>query len=67
MLYSTTHSAHFIFSNMISNMVKNYSDNKRGYPLSPLHWLFDLSQGIFIMHHPPDKIVHTMAFGALVV
>ena len=40
MFYLTTHSAHFIYGYMASNiMVKDNSDNERGNPLPLLHVL----------------------------
>ena len=40
MFYLTTHSTHFIYGYMASDiiMVKNHSDRERGNPLPP-HWL----------------------------
>ena len=38
-------------------MVKNHSDNERGNP----------QQGFLYMHHPTDRIAHTMAFVTPVV
>ena len=58
MFYLTTHSTHFIDAYMASDMVKNHSDCKRGNPLPP----HGLLQGFFYMHHPTDRIAHTMAF-----
>ena len=43
-------------------MVKDHSDSERGNPLLPLH-----EQGFFYMHHPTDRIAHTMAFVTPVV
>ena len=47
----------------VRHMVKDHSDSKRGNPLTPHGLLFDISmQGFFYMHHPTDRIIHTMVF-----
>ena len=43
-------------------MVKDYSDNKRGYLLPPHGLLFLINSKVFYMHHPTDRIAHTTAF-----
>ena len=53
----TTHSTHFIYGYMVSDMVKNCSDSERGNSL----------QGLCYMHHPTDRIAHIMAFVTPVV
>ena len=41
MFYLTTHSTHFIYGYMVSDiMVKDHSDRERGNPLPPLGLLF---------------------------
>ena len=47
----------------VKHMVKYHTDSERGNPL-PLHGLIFLikQQGFFYMHHPTDRITHTMAF-----
>ena len=62
MFYLTMHSTHFIYGYIASDVVKYHSDSERGNPLPP-HGL----QGFFNMHHPTDRIAHTMAFGTPVV
>ena len=54
------HSTHFIYS----YMVKDHSDNERGNLLLPLHELLFpiIHQGVFYVHHPIYRTVHTMAF-----
>ena len=42
----------------VGHMVKYHSDSERGNPLPP----HELQQGFFYMHHPTDRIAHTMAF-----
>ena len=53
----------------IELMVKDHSDSKTGNLLPPLHWLlFPVYQQVFFyMHHPTDRIEHTMAFGTPVM
>ena len=47
--YLTTHSTHFIYGYMASDMVKDHSDNERGNPLPPHRLLFPISsKGSFI-------------------
>ena len=68
MFYSTTHSAHFIYGYMASDiiMVKDHSDSERGNPLAPLHGLLFLisSNGSFICtipdtgYHIPWPLLH---------
>ena len=49
-------------------MVKDHSDSERGNPLLPHRLLFLIRlQGFFYMHHPTDRIIHTMAFVTPVV
>ena len=51
MFYLTTHSTHFIYGYMASDiiMVKDHSDSKRGNPLPPHGLLFLISsKGSFI-------------------
>ena len=49
MFYVTTHSTHFIYGYMASDMVKDHSDSERGNPLPPYGLLFpNSSKGSFI-------------------
>ena len=52
MFYLTTHSTHFIYGYMASDiifMVKDHSDSERGNPLPPHGLLFSInSKGSFI-------------------
>ena len=70
MFYLTTHSTHFIYGYMASDiyMVKDQSDSERGNPTTP-HWLlFPInSKGYFICNIPTDRIAHTTAFVTPVV
>ena len=69
MIYLTTHSTHFVYGYMASDMVKNHSDSERRNPLPPLHGLlFPISSKVFFyMYHPIDRIAHTTAFVTPVV
>ena len=40
--------------------VKNHSDSERGNPLPPPRGLLFPISSIFYMHHPTDRITHTM-------
>ena len=68
MFYLTTHSAHFIYGYMVSDMVKDHTDSEKGNPLPPHRLLFPISsKGSFYMHHPTDRKAHTTAFVTPVV
>ena len=68
MFYLTTHSTHFIYDYMASDMVKDNSDSESGNPLPPHGLLFPISsKRFFYMHHPTDRITHNMAFVTPVV
>ena len=57
----TTHSTHFIYGYMASDMVKDHSDSEKGNPLPPHRLLFPInSKGSFIC--TTDRIAHTTAF-----
>ena len=61
MLYLTTHSTHFIYGYMASDMVKDHYDNEKGNPLPPHRLLFPInSKGSFICTIP--QTAHTTAF-----
>ena len=53
MFYLTTHSTHFIYGYMASDMVKDHSDSERGNPLPPHGLLFLInSKASFICPNP---------------
>ena len=53
MVYLTTHSTHFIYSYMASDMVKDHSDSEKGNLLLPHRLLFPInSKGSFICTIP---------------
>ena len=61
MFYLTTHSTHFIYGYMASD-IWYQSDSERGNPLPPHGLLFPInSKGSFICTIP-DRIAHTTAF-----
>ena len=52
----------------VGHIVKNHSDSERGNPLPPLRLFFlNSSKGSFYMHHPTNRIAHTMVFVTPVV
>ena len=68
MFYLMTHSIHFIYGYVASDMVKDHSDSEKGNPLPPHRLLLLInSSGFFYMHHPTDGITHTTAFVTPVV
>ena len=53
MFYLTTHSTHFIYGYMASDMVKDHSDSEKGNPLAPHRLLLSInSKGSFICTIP---------------
>ena len=48
MFYLTTHSTHFIYGCMASDMVKYHTNSKRGNPLSPHELLFRLTARVLL-------------------
>ena len=65
MFYLTTHSTHFIYGYMASDMVKDHSDSEKGNPLPPHMLLFPInSKGSFICTipqtgwHIPRPLLH---------
>ena len=67
MFYLTTHSSHFIYGYMASDMVEDYSYNERGNPLPPHGLLFPISSKVSFICIIPDRITHIMAFASPVV
>ena len=63
MFYLTTHSTHFIYGYMASDMVKDHSDSERGNPLPPHGLLFSIdSKGSFICTIPQTYNFKFMTF-----
>ena len=53
MFYLTTHSTHFMYGYMASDMVKDHSDSEKGNPLPPHGLLLSInSKGSFICTIP---------------
>ena len=56
MFYLTTHSTHFIYGYMASDMVKDHSDSEKGNPLPPHRLFLSInSKGSFICTIPQKK------------
>ena len=60
MFYLTTHTTHFVYGCMASDI---------WIPAAATTWITisDWQQGIFYMHHPPDRITYTLSFVTQVV
>ena len=57
MFYLTTHSTHFIYGYMASDMVKDHSDSEKENPLPPHMLLFPInSKGSFIPTIPRSRL-----------
>ena len=56
MFYLMTHSTHFIYGYMVSDMVKDHSDSEKGNPLLP--------QGLFLyaLSHRQDNTYHGLCY-----
>ena len=68
MFYLMTHSTHFILRLYgVGHMVKDHSDSERKPTATTWVTLSNEQQGFFYMHHPTDRIAHTMAFVTPVV
>ena len=53
LFYLTTHSTHFIYGYMASDIVKDHSDSEKGNPLPPHRLLLSInSKGYFICTIP---------------
>ena len=67
MFYLTTHSTHFNYGYMASDMVKDHSDSETGNPLPPHGLLFPINSKGSFKCTIPDRIAHTTAFVTPVV
>ena len=68
MFYLTTHSTHFIYGYMASDIWLRTILIEKGNPLPPHRLLLSInSKGSFYMHHTTDRITHTTAFVTQVV
>ena len=55
MFYLTTHSTHFIYGYMASDMVNDHSDSEKGKPLPPPSLLFPIKQQGFFLYAPSHR------------
>ena len=64
MFYLTTHSTHFIYGYIASDMVKDHSDSEKGNPLPPHRLLFPInSKGLlYAPSHRQDSIYHGLCY-----
>ena len=68
MFYLTTHSTHFIYSYMASDIwLRTILIVRKETRCHHIGYSFRLKQGFFYMHHPTDRIAHTTAFNTPVV
>ena len=61
MFYLTTHSTHFIYGYMASDMVKDHSDSEKGNPLPPYRLLLSINNKGYFICIIPHRITHTTA------
>ena len=62
-LFNDTLSTFYLWLYGIKLTVKDHSDSERGNLLPPHGLLFPVSSNVFFyMHHPTDRIAHTMTF-----
>ena len=68
MFYLTTHSTHFVYGYMASEIWERTTqigrEETRYYHIG---YSFQLAARVFYMHHPTDRITHTIAFVTPVV
>ena len=60
MFYLTTHSTHFIYSYMVSDMVNDHSDSERGNPL--LFLISSKGSFLYAPSHRQDSIYHDLCY-----
>ena len=67
-LFNDTLITFYLWLYGVGHMVKNHSDSERGNPLLPHGLLFLYAPTLcFCMHHPTERLTHTMAFVTPVV
>ena len=66
-LFNDAHNTFYLRLYGVRHMVKDHSDSEKGNPLPPHGLLFPISSNFFYMHHPTDRITHTMTFVTPVV
>ena len=68
MFYLTTHSTHFIYGYMASDMwLRTILIVRKETRCRHIGYSYRLTAGFFYMHHPTDRITHTTAFVTPVV
>ena len=60
MFYLTTHSTHFIYGYMASDMVNDHSDSEKGNPLHHIGYSFRLTASVILYapSHRQDSTYH---------
>ena len=64
-LFNDTLNSFYLWLNGVAHMVMGHSGSKN--KMLPHGLLFLISSKIFYLHHPTDRIAHTMAFVAPIV
>ena len=68
MFYLTTHSTHFIYGYMASDIwLRTILIVRKETRCSHIGYSFRLAARLFYMHHPRDRIAHSTAFVTPVV
>ena len=68
MFYLTTHSTHFIYGYMASDIwLRTILIMRKETRCHHIGYSFRLAEGFFYMYHPTDRIAHTTAFVTPVV
>ena len=68
MFYLTTHSTHFIYGYMASDIwLKTILIVRKETPCRHIGYTFRVAARVFYVHHPTDRIAHTTAFVTPVV
>ena len=65
MFYLMTHSTHFIYGYMASDMVKDHSDSEKGNPLPPHRLLFLMGSARVLLYapsHRQDSTYHGLCY-----
>ena len=64
MFYLTTHSTHFIYGYMASDMVKDHSDSEKGNLLPPHRLLLSINSKVFLYapSHRQDNTYHNLCY-----
>ena len=64
MFYLTTHSTHFIYGYMASDMVKDHSDSEKGNPCRHIGYSFRLTARVLLYapSHRQDSTYHSLCY-----